>query len=100
MVVPAEKFNPHERAPCAVRELYNECRCLDPSQVDAHPRILDLQELDKDQLPDGLFLDHSIPQSSLELALDEFMGSSSWRAGIQDGVEDACVYGIKQVPGT
>lgn len=99
-MTPVEKYNPHERAPNAVRELYNECRHFDPSQLCEHPRILDLQGLDLNRLPDGLFLEGRIPQSVLDLAFDDFIGNSSWRTGLEGSVEGANVYGIKQVPGT
>ncbi|EEP76250.1 conserved hypothetical protein [Uncinocarpus reesii 1704] len=65
---PTGQLNPHERAPAAIRELYNECRRLSPSQIDSHPRILDFKGLDEDHLPNGVILEKRIPKSTLESA--------------------------------
>ncbi|WEW58102.1 hypothetical protein PRK78_003569 [Emydomyces testavorans] len=97
--MPTEKLNPHERAPAAVRELYNECRRLSLSQIDSHPHILDVQGLENRHLPDGITLEHCIPQAVLKSAFDQFMGSSFWRKYSQVVLKEAFVYGIQQVPG-
>ncbi|KAI1907404.1 hypothetical protein LOZ12_005141 [Ophidiomyces ophidiicola] len=95
-----QKPSPHGRAPAIVREVYNGCRRLDPTQIASHPNVVDLQQRQGgEESADGTFIEKPIPWASLESAFDGFMGDGSWRVGVCCGSEDVRVYGLKQVPG-
>ena len=66
----------HDRPPESIRQAFKKYRKLQLFEIDSDPRILDLQRLDADALPDGLYLDGWLSGESLSPTLDAFVNHS------------------------
>jgi hypothetical protein len=68
--------------PGPIRDCYKEYSAID--EVDNHPGIIDLRQLDPDQLPHGVTIAQHLSSQELRLAFDDFI-----RGGHAPAEEDA-----------
>lgn len=66
----------YDRPPDPVRICYKKYSKIALSEVDNDPDILDLQRLDRDQLPNGVTVAKSMSSQDLRLAFDDFIRGS------------------------
>ena len=101
-MVDIEALDAHERPPESIRKAFKIYRKLQLFEIDSDARILDLQRLDADALPDGLYLDGWLSGESLSPILDTFMNrSGSQLAGQHESTMDKNIpiYMHHAVPG-
>ncbi|CAG8947075.1 unnamed protein product [Penicillium salamii] len=90
----------YDRPPDAVRNRYKEYSKIALSDVDNDPGILDLQRLDRDQLPHGVTVTQSLSSQDLRLAFDDFIsGGHSTADEHAPLAEDIPVYAHNSISG-
>lgn len=93
-----ESLDAHEYPPAVLRQMYRKYRSANGANGHALP-VLDFQQLDGSNLPEGLYLEKCLSPDIINSAFDQFVGVHSPKEASGAAVKPIPVYAHRDIPG-